>query len=558
MGINDKEEKGGDGLSLNFTSRAVELLETGVAHHMDTLQQQLIVEEEDGQTKLNYAFVPYPEFLLLPSHNNQETQPSIMATTKIWKRILHPHDIPVVHKLLQLLSKCSRDIMWKHEMSMEIRRIAKEENKWREERTYRKELKIWRREKRPDELAKLYEVRETFELKLEMLREKHNGYVKEREERVERELLRRKEKGIGSGGISGLDWDGEITFAFNDDKGDEDDDVQERNGVQEDSSSIESGYHESGGEDFGSNYDDGYDCDDDGYDVSDEDENKQISDQTQVISNDSTLERKNRRAKAASKRLRRKLEAEREKAKAANLLSKVKAAHEEEDHVRQMCMSTDEKLAMVMVTNMEKRMERIDDLLDSLQMDAWKDEEEGLLESDSSDNEDDSDMADNDNDMTLLDNILAMILGALPPPKSTSSQEHFNFLKEEHKSIVDEWKLIFGRLPKLGNEHSTDKNTKPDTKISNNNWSDSDDNSTQNETMQRKPFKMNLVDSIPDDWEENEADCDDFIFSAFEAKDQSGKILDQAESLEPKSKTKDSFTVNKGKVGLRPGGKILY
>ena len=51
--------------------------------------------------------------------------------------------------------------------------------------------------------------------------------------------------------------------------------------------------------------------------------------------------------------------------------------------------------------------------------------------------------------MTLLDQILAMILGALSMAYSGAKckEEHFRYIKEEHKSIAKEWKETFGRLP---------------------------------------------------------------------------------------------------------------
>ncbi len=206
----------GDGFSLDFTTRAIELFQDGVARHCDTEQRQNVCADDERNKTFKHAFVPYPEYIKLPQHDNN-MESTIMATSKIWKRIKHPHNIPVVNKLLHLLSICSRDIMWKHDMAMEIRRIAKEESKWQDEKIRQKEVKIWKTKTRPNELEKLYDVREAFILKLEIVRQKYDGYVKEREERVQRELLRRKENGIGTGGIAGLDWDGKVTFAFDDD-----------------------------------------------------------------------------------------------------------------------------------------------------------------------------------------------------------------------------------------------------------------------------------------------------------------------------------------------------
>ncbi len=546
----------GDGLSLNFTSRAVELLEAGVAYHSDTLQRDTIIANEDSdEKKLNHAFVPYPEFMQLPASQCDDDEPSIMATTKIWKRILYPHDIPVVHRLLQLLSKCSRSLMWKYEMALEIRKIVKEERRWNEERKRQRELKIWRREKRPDELAKLYEVRETFVMKLDMVREKYEYYVKEREDRVQRELLRRKEKGIGNGGISGLDWDGKITFAF-------DDDVEEivqkmmyeKRKVEADSNSIDYDSADNYSDDL---HDDGYDCDSDDYESC-----QQLIKQPRNAGLDSNLDRKKRRAKAAAKRLRRKLDAEKERAREEELRLKVVAAHDEEERIREMCTSTDEKLAVVMVTNLQKRVEKIDDLLDSLQMDAWKDEEEGILDGDSSHDEKDFEKPsdrDEEEKMTLLDSILAMILGTLHQPKAISPQHHFNFIKQEHDSIIEEWKLAFGRLPKLSITDPTRQKKK--YSVSDDCWSDgyaSSDNDESSEDPRRSIFGS----EVPDDWEDEADDCDimtpliDSVKIQLPQSHEKPMLVESTLSKKVSPNNDSSLSLPR-KHGLRPGGNVL-
>lgn len=556
---NDKDLCYGDGLSLDFITRAVELLEAGMAHHSDTLQHDLMNVQE--RNNLNYVFVPYPEFLPISTNNiDENSETSIMATKKIWKRILKHHDIPVVNKLLELLSKCSRSLIWKHEMAMEIRRIVKEEKENFEDRKRRKELKIWRREKRPDELAKLYDVRETFQIKLEMLRTKHEGYVREREERVHRELLRRKEKGIGNGGVAALDYDGKITFAF--------DDVDEivknllpdKSYSDEDYQSIESGYHDSADDDFGETYDDGYDCDnDEGYDCDNDDVYNDLHSHSenhlQHISNDSNLERRQRRVKAATKRLRRKLEVEKDKARAEELRQKVKAAHEEEALVRQMCISTDEKLAMVMVQNLEKRLERVDDLLDSLQNDVWNDEEEGLLDSDASDEDSVYENPSINNDeSTLLHSILAMILGSIHHDTSISDQDHYTNLKQEHEAIVEDWKLAFGRLPKLHSDQPKPGRSKEYD--ADEYWSEHDYDDNIIDVTHHNPMKTMFGSalSVPDDWEETE--CEDLILPRVEEIIQDHNIGELAKLRAPQSNQSNDAAMRTMPRGLRPGSKL--
>lgn len=546
----------GDGFSLDFTTRAIELLEAGVAQHCDTNQQQSdFANNNEKGSLLNHAFVPYPEFMKL-SQSDENGESKIMATSKIWKRIIHPHGIPVVDKLLDLLSKCSRDLMWKHDMSMEIRRIAKEERRWQEEKIRKKELKIWRTQTRPDELEKLYDVREAFILKLETVRKKYDGYVKEREERVQKELLRRKENGVGTGGIAGLDWDGKVTFAFDDDveeiiqkilreKQENEDDVSPSGQTTDHSPSDES-------ED---QYDDGYECDEGDHEISDveiDDEKspQHHSDGILPERNRNNTSRKSRKAKSASKRMQKKLQAEKENAKAAELRAKIELAHKEEQQVRDMCISTDEKLAMVMVNNLEERLERVDNLLDSLQMDAWNDEEEGLLEHNESDSDCDDENTPNAGEMNLLDNILAMVLGAMPP-KQSNTQDHFTSLKNEHKSIVQEWQQTFGRVPKLKREKQQHESDIVQKLAKTSIWDDDEQGLPSDITAKDQKFTTKL--NIPDDWEDEADSCDEN--GLLEIRKSEELVDDDNDTKIGNSMKLNSPSVT---IGLRPGGKIRF
>jgi hypothetical protein len=47
----------------------------------------------------------------------------------------------------------------------------------------------------------------------------------------------------------------------------------------------------------------------------------------------------------------------------------------------------------------------------------------------------------------LLDQILAMIFGAARPSEGRTKEKHFEFIRDEHQSIVSDWWKYFGRLP---------------------------------------------------------------------------------------------------------------
>mmetsp|Transcript_25258 Transcript_25258/g.28874 ORF Transcript_25258/g.28874 Transcript_25258/m.28874 type:complete len:257 (+) Transcript_25258:1605-2375(+) len=256
-----------------------------------------------------------------------------------------------------------------------------------------------------------------------------------------------------------------------------------------------------------------------------------------------------------------------------------------------MCISTDEKLAMVMVKNMEERLEKVDELLDDLQMEAWQDEEDGVLDEDSSD-EDENIADENDGEMTLLDRILAMILGATPPSTKDSDHEHFNFLKEEHESIVQFWKDAFGRLPKLEqNSPSKSSQQKSNEEVMETqdigHWDDDDfdDIKTPMESMNHKaPFTLNLGGPVPDDWED-EADCDDAFSSAFTDIESNNLLSNTTQTqaqedapfcddtfssdftavasnnllsntIQTQAQASEDKVIRVKKVGLRPGGRI--
>ena len=131
-------------------------------------------------------------------------------------------------------------------------------------------------------------------------------------------------------------------------------------------------------------------------------------------------------------------------------------------HRNRLFISSDEKLAQSTVMHLEQKLKQVDDLLESMQEEEWKDEEEGLLldrdEDDFNGNDNGNEMGDeHDNDVdnddsevqaSILHPILAMILGALPD-HGKSPEKHFSHLKKVHTEIVVGWKKEFGRLPPL-------------------------------------------------------------------------------------------------------------
>jgi len=616
-GQQDNDMSGDEVTALTlFTERSEELFESGIAFHSDTLQK--------CQTdKLGLQTIPYPQFLPLKQQGEEHERSSLMATAKIWKQILLPHRILVVQRVLTHLSNCSRNLIWKYEMSKELRNLANVEDKYQTQQKRKRDLKVWRKETRPAELAKLYEVRENFESRLELARDKYDQLVKEKEDRVQHELHQRLESGIGMGGIAALDWDGKETFAFapdNEGIREEDDELIEGDllgscndgldrKITSDDDEDMAGYEH---DDYNSSDSEAIQCDNSIKKAEQEEEEEEEtttiaastvcdtfkdspSTQTEIVqpkqSISTRIERKNRRAAAASKRMQRKLERERESHRQDQLRQRIKNAHQEEAGVRKMCSTGDEKMALTMITKLEKKLEKVDSLLDVMQEEEWKDQEEGYsLSDEGEDHQSITEQDADENTMSLLDQILAMILGTLPR-LDIPMQKHFDRMKEEHQDIVHSWKSTFGRLPcsfaeECQNTNESIPNSSPfdstrdmnlNTQMEVSAASSLDKNDAEDGIDERigtdkssslpicsqtkNQIKVGSSQStmsgkkIPDDWEDID-DWDVILPSEVHSTILPGKeeqnITVPMQNLAPPSKLKEKTV----KLGLRPGGRV--
>jgi hypothetical protein len=552
LGTSSKNDFFEDATSLDFVTRSNELFDAGIAQHFTD------VENDGIDIKIPLAIVNYPEFL--PLWRKEEESSTLIPTRILWKKVIHSHIIQVVDRLLSLLSRCSRDLIWKYQMMLEIRGIAKEEIRKNEERLRNKQLRKWRIETRPAELAKLYDVRETFELRLHTSKEKHATFIKEREFRVQKELQRRAVSGRGTGGMAGLDWDADVTFGFGDDANVFVDKV------------LEERLHNTGEKEDDHDFADnecllGVELDErkadtnSGSEQSSSGSNDMFQQRTPHHSNDSSLavslpvasteDRVKRRAAAAARKKRKSTQHKKVKFLEKELRTKIMNAYAEEEAVRQMLISTDEKFALSTVLNLEKQLEKVDELLETLQEEEWKDEEDGLLDDVTSDCDsyNDSAVVYNDGDPSILDQILAMVLGTLPIASDTTIEEHYSFLKGEHESIINDWRTEFGMLPTLvdDSEAKPKKDHRSDNNFEESAWDDDEDTEEKNITAKvRKlclaapalPLDSSTTNfgptSVPDDWEEG-ADLDD-IFQ------------------QPTVQNEPPIATS-SKIGLRPGGR---
>lgn len=536
------EDNLNDPTSLDFALKSNELFETGIAEHYTYVQKEM----EKSQEGVPLAIISYPEFLPIEGEGGAT---KLESTITMWKKMTKAHDIVVVDRLLKLLCECSRDLVWKYQMMIEIRRIAREERIRKEERYRNQQLRIWRYEKRPEKLEKLYDVRETFEIRLHAQKEKYAAFVEEREGRVQRELSRRAENGMGTGGLAGLDWSANVTFGFGDDIDEVVEQIlEERMNVLDDD-----GYHE----DAPSQDSSGESSDSYKEEMSMpitrrfEEENGEIDIPLPLSSKQ---ERRKRRAAAARKKERKNRQSREEKELEEQLRVKIRNAYAEEEAVRHMLISTDEKFALSTVLDLEKKLEKVDELLETLQEEEWEDQEEGLLDNDESTVGDDTKDEDNGNP-SVLDQILAMILGTIAKPKGISPQDHFVQLKIQHEEIITEWKKEFGKLPclteKNGVKSSEDKIPRKKSEEILECWDDSfdsdEDNAVDDIAFEVKNMSMQpevpkvptapaLGTTVLDDWEDG-ADLDDFFPE------------EKKETIAPPQAPKTSI------VGLRPGGR---
>ena len=555
----------GDGLSLHFDERVIELFESGVAYHVDSShpiarscmmtssEEDEDMQEEKGESNTDsekrrkvhpYAIVPYPEFLVELQQESTNTSTKLRSALRLWKLIQttpiadatatqqKDFQMSISHLLSRIfahLRNCSRSLIWKANMHIELCHLAKDEYLLQIKRQQIHEYNEWKDSARRLRLDKLYDIRETFEVQVRTAKKKYDLLAQEREKRVEIELLRRRrQRGEKSGYFSiGSGNDGKISNDVDSnvcdvDKSRLNDDSGWGGGtIREDEILGDETFF--GQSQFGTTIkidDDGDDNEISVDEIDDEDENDEWSPlEVNIKSNPSGMQivlggvvqpkktsnykdgnveiqeavttvddenniRKTNNLEPISHddNLRRILSKRRNWQGEQNISSRCDATpatineqrleylRKEEDSIREMLRTNDERLAEATLLKLEERLTNVDELLESLQEEEWADDEEGDDEYD-----DEGDYRRGDEDFkdrvempsidppravtfsSLLDHILAMILGALPKEIRCSSlqeanntdADHYRYIKEEHESIVKEWIEIFGRLPPL-------------------------------------------------------------------------------------------------------------
>lgn len=506
----------GDGLSLHFDERVMELFGSGVAYHVDSshpiaracmITEEGLREDVVGEAKRErnamhpYAIIPYPEFLAEPQqeHQSTKTMPAkLRSTHRMWKLI---HTVPsapatstsqqqqqqqqlqmnISHLLSRIfahLRNTSRSLIWKANMHIELCYLANDEYKSYIQRLRLQEHNEWKAIGRRVRLEKLYDIRETFQVQVEVAKKKYDLLAKEREGRVELELMRRRrqrgerseicfgstdnyvnsnicdidddcivdDNGWGGGNIredeilgDETSFVGQSQFGATSLIDDEHNDASfaDEHGVEDDNeewSPLEVGMKKSNPSGMhilldgvvslklSSKEEDNFvkiQESRSGGGVKNDTHGK--NNNLETISHDDNLQRIYRRLMLRSKWQ------EDETMASPNDVSS-SAVHEqrlerlrkEESSIRDMLKTTDERIAEATWLKLEERLQNVDELVESLQEEEWADDEEGDVRDDNKEDEDVGRADDGIDSPTvttfssLLDQILAMILGALP------------------------------------------------------------------------------------------------------------------------------------------------
>ena len=583
----------------HFDQRVTELMENGLALHSTIIttttasQEEKENEEKEQQPGDNdsssftflpenkndnqeqqqccYVEVTYPEYLCTNNNKQDESlQPQkVLVTAQIWKHLLKPHNVPVVDSILTHLRQCHRSLVWKYAMHQELKQLAQEEDEAKIRRHQRRALEEWKFAKREVQLDQLYQVRETLEHRLETAQQKVQELEEERDRAVELEIRKRRAMGGGvdgsGGGLEAFDLNSTI-LAFPDANtwlGLEDEDGDDEDQV---------------GPSFVSSDDDGdYDhlSDESGYDADPGAEDRDSKAQPPAegtIANEATttdpttataeqreaLPKRDGKARreALAKRRRRRLEEATKEAEHASKLDKAKA---EEARMREMLTSNDLKLSQAIAAALEQKLESVDNLLDSLQDEAWADEEaqengKSVVPGGAGDAEDGDESS--GDDFSLLDQVLAMILGAFPPPSASNGANqgyvdvmHTQNLQTEHNRIIRAWKAHFGRLPPslpVDGEKTAEEtqSSKPQQAAA--------AESQQRQSELRSAF--GIVENEEDDWDGAESGAEEET-SKQVVETRNNRQQQQVHKAE--SQPPAPAPAQPPRVGLRPGGKAV-
>mmetsp|Transcript_25058 Transcript_25058/g.61737 ORF Transcript_25058/g.61737 Transcript_25058/m.61737 type:complete len:643 (-) Transcript_25058:305-2233(-) len=529
----------------DFDFQVVDLLQSGVARFKQTTD-----EDDDSSTNEGSLILSYPPTIITSDGESNLTSKLWRQTSNCPSAFQSNDATEFIPRLWKYLAYCSRNLDWKYKMSQELANLVEQEET-------RIRYEEWTTTQRKAKLDQLYSIRETIVHQVDMNKAKFDSFVQERENVVKEKMQQHQR--LETTKTSDLSFPEEFALLGMKDRAT--DEPEDDWGLGDDDS-----YGMSYGSDNNSDHSDGSDG---GYGTDDsltsEREGEKgndapipITQQQELQGGDGTpsteaqhvpieggeqkvgLQQAPTDGTAAvegiagdqaekhglsipfqrrQERRQRAKERKRQERKEAKNKAEKERLKQLEQEIREQHTSREMVVAQTIYEALSKKLENVEELLESLQDEEWQAEEDRESEAESKKDT----IHQSDKSFTLLDQILAMILGTTPIPRGKTSQEHYRFVQEEHKSIVNEWKSYFGRLPASLGDASEPTNPAP-----------APDFREQASPSQLR-MQLGIVDNTDDDW-----DADDDI----EGNAKANTNPDKAEPTKPKV------------YGLRPGGSI--
>lgn len=472
----------------DFDFQVSEFFENGVAQFREKLMQPCEGGNAMSSHTTTHLIIQYPQILQSPNSNELIPINKLLSNLQQLPSTLPPLDF--LKKLWKYLHGCSRSLFWKRDMAVELETLIREEQA-------RLDYIEWTKSKRQAKLDSLYDVRETLVHQVELAQNKVQNLEADREDLVQEALepIRRKhQQGLRNGGS--MDAFGTTDLSFPDEfqfLGLRDDaPVDEEDDWGLDGEDYESpyesydntnSYFSDDNPNSGSENEDGATLNDSVIDIGQP--VSQISEDAEVVCSTtqqdgvvpqneeskkiigSSLEdaqgtpalsipfqRRKERRDRAKQRKQQERKRSQDQARKDELLRL-------EQQFRNKFTSRELVLAQTMAKALAEKMQKVEDLLESLQDEVWEAEEDpGQADMQGS-----GTFPEDERTLSLLDQVLAMILGATPEEYGVPKAEHYQFVQREHKSIVLAWKTHFGRLPPPagGTPINEDANTLPPT-----------------------------------------------------------------------------------------------
>lgn len=462
----------------DFDMQVVELFETGVAKYVEGLQEKTISEpsssdealkddttkatnDTNDETPHEVLHIPYPATLQSPVTGEPVSTAQMvrqLQTDAPSITLAKDTDYDFVERLWDSLRRCGRPLFWKRDMSQELSKLIREEQA-------RLEYEEWTQSKRQSKLDHLYSVRETLVHQVELAKEKVELLEEERDLLVREEMgpFQRKLPSETKDNADSLDAFGTSDLAFPDDfqwlglrdapmededggfdedsytpplLSDDEDEVDEDRPIPSieipDTTKAEidiipippTDFEKESGEDPPALQED----------------LSQTNDLEKGEEEDPKTNEHEPSEEEAEEQRREQEQASLEKARLAEL-------KQLEEAFRAKFTTKDLIVAQTMHNALDDKMNKIEELLESLQDEVWEAEEALEEEQENSAKKNPTKQQIPAVSFSLLDQILAMILGALPVTEGMSKEDHYQYIKAEHKSIVNGWKAHFGRLP---------------------------------------------------------------------------------------------------------------